>query len=58
MPILQFRVSLPECSFPLWRRFQVTDDYPEPEDETTLHLRDFPLKPTDRMDYLYDFGDS
>lgn len=26
MPILQFRVSLPECSFPLWRRFRVTDD--------------------------------
>lgn len=27
MPILQFRVSLPECTFPLWRRFRVTDDY-------------------------------
>ncbi|WP_170110651.1 plasmid pRiA4b ORF-3 family protein [Flavilitoribacter nigricans] len=97
MRIFQFHISLPGCSFPIWRRFRVTEDYrfdrfhqviqlvmgwknyhlhefsiqsrrvgmvlgiddetTEPEDETTLRLKDFRLKPQDHLEYLYDFGD-
>ncbi len=97
--ILQFKITLRGGKPPIWRRFQVTDDYrldrfhqviqivmgwwnahlhefdifgqrygmhmphimdsfDEGEDETKYHLKDFKLKAGEKMDYLYDFGDS
>lgn len=94
---LQIKISLANSHIPIWRRFQITDDYRLDrfhqviqivmgwwnshlheftiggrkfgmnigveydwqlvEEETKFYLKNFPLKPGDIIDYLYDFGD-
>lgn len=95
---LQLKISLVDSHIPIWRRFEITDDFRLDrfhqvlqivmgwwnshlhefliggrkfgtniaaeydwqlvEEETKFHLKNFPFKVGEKIEYLYDFGDS